>query len=60
MSDKKKDAKKASKPLGKKSMKKTKGGILISGISPTLNFVKIDTQTTTPTITDGTLNFQKW
>ena len=40
----------------KKSMMQTKGGILISGINSSL---KIENPTT-PTITDGTLNFQQW
>ncbi|HEX7902074.1 MAG TPA: hypothetical protein VF950_30215 [Planctomycetota bacterium] len=59
-----KKAKKSSKTLGKKSMKKTKGGILIGLNQPTLstNFVKIETNSTNTNTTnlDGGLNIWKF
>lgn len=53
-----KKPKKSSKAMGKKSMKKTKGGILIGLNQPTTNtFVKIETQL--PAVQTGDLNFLK-
>ena len=57
-----KKAKKSSKTLGKKSMKKTKGGILIGLNQPTLStdYLKIQTNTTNTTNLDGSTNFIKF
>jgi hypothetical protein len=53
-----KKSKKSSKAMDKKSMKKTKGGILIGLNQPTTNtFVKIDSQL--PAVQTGDLNFLK-
>jgi hypothetical protein len=51
-----KKPKKSSKAMGKKSMKKTKGGVLI-GLSQPTTFVKIETQL--PAVQTGDLNFLK-
>ena len=58
-----KKAKKSSKTLGKKSMKKTKGGILIGLNQPTISgdFLKLQTNTTNTTNLDGgSTNFYKF
>ena len=54
-----KKAKKSSKTLGKKSMKKTKGGILIGLNQPAVNTSLNTTNLTTTNLSGGSLNFWK-
>ena len=56
-----KKAKKTSKTLGKKSMKKTKGGVLIGLSQPTLNTTNLNTSNlNTTNLSGGSLNFVKF
>ena len=51
-----KKAKKSSKTLGKKSMKKTKGGILIGLNQPTIGTTFLKNTTNTTNLDGGSLN----